>query len=74
MFGRDMYIPPIAHLLQPKLRYLEDKSSLLSVEMLREAYMLAAINLKRVRDRQLMKRRKEIPKFKIGDLELLNKS
>ena len=49
MFGRDVYIPYLANLLQPKLRYLGDKMSLLSIEMLREAYMLVAVNLKRTR-------------------------
>ena len=55
MFWRDAYIPMLANLLQPKLRYLGDKSSLLSIEMLRETYMLVAVNIKRARDRQLSK-------------------
>ena len=33
------------------MRDLEDMSSLLSIGMLRETYMLAVINLKRARDR-----------------------
>ena len=47
MFGRDLYIPTLANLWQPELRYLGDKSSLPSLEMLWEAYILAAINLKK---------------------------
>ena len=54
MFGRDMCIPAIANLLQPKVSYLGDKSSLLSLEMLRETYMLATINLKRTRMHNLV--------------------
>ena len=44
MFGRDVYIPILANVLQPKLRYVDDTSSMLSLEMLTEAYMMAAIN------------------------------
>ena len=51
MFGRDVYIPTIANPLQPKLRNLGEMSSLLSIEMLREACILAEKNFKRVRDR-----------------------
>ena len=52
MFGRDIYIPFFATVLQPTLRYLGNISSRLSWEMLREAYMMAAINLKKAQDRQ----------------------
>ena len=34
MFGRDVYIPTLANLLQPKLRYSEGESSMHSIEML----------------------------------------
>ena len=64
MFGKDVYIPTLANILQPKLRYLGDKHSLFCIEMLREAYMLAAINVKRARDRQPSKKLKEIPNSK----------
>ena len=40
MFGKDVYIPTLANLLKPTLRYSGDKTSLLSLEMLGEAYML----------------------------------
>ena len=46
MSSRDIYIPTLTNLIQPKLRYLGDKPSLLSIVMLREAYILEAINLK----------------------------
>ena len=64
MCGRDPYIPSLANLLQPKLGYLGDKSFLLSLEMLEQTYMLAAINVKRARDRQPSKKSKDLPKFK----------
>ena len=51
MFGRDVFIPTLPNLLQHKLRYLGGKSSLLC-KMLRGVFMLAAINLKRARERQ----------------------
>ena len=70
-FGRDVYIPTVANQVQAKLRYLGDKSSLLSVEMLREAYMLAAIHFKRTRDRQPSKGTKKISKSKVRHLVLL---
>ena len=51
MFGRDVYIHTLANLLQPKWRFLGQNSSLLSIEMLREVYMLAAINSKGIREK-----------------------
>ena len=42
-----MYNPTLPNLLHLKLRYSGDKSSLLYEEVLREAYMLVVINLKR---------------------------
>ena len=61
----------LPNLLQPKLRYLGDRSPLLSIDVLREAYMLDAVNLKRAKVTQPNKRTNEIPKFKVGDLVLL---
>ena len=37
VFGRDVYIPTLANLLQPKLYYLGCMSSLLSIEMLKRS-------------------------------------
>ena len=71
MFGRHVYISTLANLLQPKLRYLGDASALLSVEMLWEVYRLAAVNVKKERDRQPIKVIKEIPKYKVSNLVLL---
>ena len=59
MLRRDVYTPTVANLLQPKLRYLGDKSSLLSMEMLKEVYVLAAVNLKRVGNKVLLRNHKK---------------
>ena len=45
--------------MQPKLKYQGDKSSLLSIEILKEPYILAAINLKKARDKQPIKNTKD---------------
>ena len=52
MLKRDVYIPAMVNLLQPKLGYVGDVSSLFSLEMVREAYMLVEVNLKRAVERQ----------------------
>ena len=66
-----MCIPTFANMLQPKLRYLDNVSSMLSLEVPREAYKMVAINLRKGRDRQPSKIVEEIPKFKAGDFVLL---
>ena len=71
MFERNVYIPTFANLLEPKLRYMGNKSKLHSLEMLKEAYTLVAVNFKKARDWQPNKVTKEISKFKVGDLVLL---
>ena len=53
------------------LQYLGDKSSLLLIEMMRKTYMLAAIDLKRAREKQPINRTKDLFKFKVRDLLLL---
>ena len=65
LFGRDMYIPTLANLLQPILQYLGEKSSLLLIEMLREVFMLAVRNLKKAIDKQNINRAKQPQKFKL---------
>ena len=73
MFERHVCFLSLENFLQPQLRYLGNKSSPLSLEMLREAYMVSAMHFKRARDRHPSKVTKEIPKFKVGDLVLLRK-
>ena len=58
-------------MLQPKLIYIGKTSSMMPLKMLREAYMIAAVNFKKAQDRQLGKKVKDIPEFKVGDLALL---
>ena len=63
-----MHIPILVSMLQPKLRYLADTSSKLSLDMLWEAYVMVAINLKKARKkhpRQPSKMVKDIPNFKL---------
>ena len=45
MFGRDPLIP-LAKLLRPKLRYLGNEESILSLESLQNIYQLVVTNLK----------------------------
>ena len=52
MFDRYVYILILVNMAQPKLRYLGVTSSLLSLELLREAYMMAAVYLKKAQDGQ----------------------
>ena len=59
MYERDVYKPNLAVLSQPKLQHPGDKSSVLSIEMLKGAYMLAAIKFRRVRDKQPIKKTKD---------------
>ena len=62
MFGRYVYIPTLANLQLPKLRYLGDSSTLHFLEMLREMYMLTAVNLKKMRETDIPKTlTKDIP-------------
>ena len=65
LLGRDVYIPTLVNLLQPKLQYLGGKSSLLLIEMLREASMSTAVNLKKAKERQPLKKIKGLRKFKV---------
>ena len=51
-FGRDVYITTSSNLLQPNLECFGHTFALLSLEMLRGAYILAAMNLKMARDRK----------------------
>ena len=70
-FGRDVYNPTLANLLLSKIRYLGDKSSVLSLEMLREADMLVTVNLKRAKDRQPNRVTKEWISFVTQHLNLV---
>ena len=44
MYDRYVYIPTLVNVLQSTFRYLSDTPSMLVLEILREAYMMAAIN------------------------------
>ena len=69
MFGRDPLLL-LAKLLRPKLRYLGNKESILSLESLQNIYQLVVSNLKIARE----KRQPNLivdSKLKEGDLVLI---
>ena len=45
-FGCDPYFPHLAAFLQPKLRYLGSDKGMIHLDKLRQAYMLAALNMR----------------------------
>ena len=52
MLQKGMYIPTLVNILEPKLRYLGDTYSILSVEMLSEPYLMASVNIKKARGKK----------------------
>ena len=69
MFGRDPLLP-LTKLLRPKLRYLGNEESILSLESLQNIYQLVVTNLKTARE----KRQPSLivkSKLKEGDLVLV---
>ena len=69
MFGRDPLLP-LTKLLRPKLRYLGNEESILSLESLQNIYQLVVTNFKIARE----KRQPSLivnPKIKEGDLVLI---
>ena len=50
MFGRNLRIP-LTEMLKPRLRYLGNDETVLSLESLKNMYLLVAESLKKVRER-----------------------
>ena len=50
MYGRDAYLPTLCRLLQPKMRYMGDNKCRIHLDVMREIYMMAVLNLKMSRD------------------------
>ena len=69
MYGQDPLLP-LNKLLQPKIRYLENDESILSLEALKNIYQLVVTNLKLARERRQLNVHLE-PKLKEGDLVLV---
>ena len=69
MYGWDPLLP-LNKLLQPKVRYLGNNESILSLEALNNIYQLVVTNLKLVRERRQPNVHLE-PKLKEGDLVLV---
>ena len=69
MFGRDPLIP-LTKLLRPKLRYLGNNESILSLETLQNIYQLVVTNLKMAREKRQPSSLVD-SKLKEGDLVLI---
>ena len=69
MFGRDPLIP-LTKLLRPKLRYLGNEESILSLETLQNIYQLVVTNLKMAREKRQPSSIVD-SKLKEGDLVLI---
>ena len=62
----------MAAFLEPKLRYLGLNEGMIHLDILRQAYMLTALNTKEACSKQSKQRFDDIPNYKIG--EILNGS
>ena len=63
----------MAAFLQPKLRYLGSDERMISLEKLRQAYMLAAVNKKEACSKQSKEKYDDIPQDKTGNLVMIKK-
>ena len=69
MFGRDP-MTPFTQLLEPKLRYYEEKGNFLQMDSLRRMYAVIAENMKKIQEQRPKK--PETPlKIKINDLVMV---
>ena len=62
MFGRDPRLP-LTELFQHKLRYLGTDETILSLQALRNMYLIIAENLRKARERVAQHALKTLPKF-----------
>ena len=58
----------LAAFLQLKLRYLGLDEGMICLDKLRQAYMLAALNMKAAHSMQIKQKYDDVPNYKIGDL------
>ena len=70
-FGCDPYLPHLAVLLQPKLQYLDSDKSMIHLDKLRQADMLAALNMREAQSKKAKQKYDNVPNYKIGDLVLI---
>ena len=70
-FGQDSYLLHIAEFLQLNLRYLALEESMICIDKLRQAYMLAALNKREAHSMQIKQRYGDVPNYKIGDLVMI---
>ena len=66
-FGSDPYLPHLAALLQPKLRYLGSDKGMTLLDKLRQTYMLDTLSTKEAHSKQNTEKYNDIPHYKIGD-------
>ena len=67
----DPYLPHLAAFLQSKLRYIGSDKGVICLDKLRQAYMLAALNIKEACSNQSKQKYDDIPNSKIVDLVMI---
>ena len=70
-FGHDPCLPHLAALLQPQLYYLGSDEGMICLDNLRQAYMLAALNMSKAQSKQPRQKYDYIPSYEIGDLVMI---
>ena len=67
-FGHNLYLPHVAALLQPKLQNLGSDEGMVCLDKLRQADMLAALNMRKSQSKQPKQKCEDVPNYKIGNL------
>ena len=70
-FGCDPYLPHLAAFLKPKLRYLGSDEGMICPDKLRQASILAALNIKEAHSKQNKEKYDDVPQYKIGHLVMI---
>ena len=65
------YLPHLAAFLQPKLRYLGSDQGMICLDKLRQAYMLASLNMRAAHWKESKQKYDDVPSYKIGDLVMI---
>ena len=73
-FGCDPYLPHLSAFLQPKLRYLGLDEDMIPLEKSKQAYMLAALDMREAHSKQSEQKHDNEPHYKIGDLDVIRHS
>ena len=70
-FGHDPYLSHLAALLQPTLWYLDLNKDIIHLDKLRQAYMLAALNMRGAWSKQPKHKYDNVPIYHIDDLVMI---